>query len=619
MKIRKLIIFLMLVVFLLYARTVFSYEAAVHPLITQEAVIKSKLMQTNYLEEQLGFGWNKLFNGLTVKEWIERGSFLEDNPSLVDGEDKWIRAPRHFYDPTRSPGRFTDLTWIEAQFCGPDGQYTSALEWAWDRSLPDADPYSWTDAQNYYYLALTSPSKEVRDQNFANTFKAIGQVLHLLQDMAVPAHVRNDNHLYIPPFERTLYGSDHYECYLTPKKFNKFLPVIQTAEAYELNTFNDYFGLADYTNYNYVSDDTILTENLPSDHVHYFAHPNLASTDFTIPEDTEILVVTAEDGKSDSVRYLNKVSDGETIDKFLGVSYFLNVLGSYPELWTLGLKVDDEVSYHYAEKLLPEAVGYSAGLIDYFFRGEMEATYDPVSQILTVKNKSGAVMDGTFAVFWDNEEGDRSDTLISWSANVPVEGTTQSPAFSIQSGTRNEIVVFTGTIDTEVAVVGKVGLPPPFVYGGFVGNQHRGGGSAPGGFLEGAVIDWLGSTWKTGYVSNPLVFDRKTWADGGDIYIVSIIRARPYVNLTAYNPDQYRAEFWYYVQSIVSGYFDAHNSGYEENAWYKHPEDPVVGTEWTGTQWIPEVNSPPIWNQPTGGHSGRGWATTMPKVYLFPK
>src|SRR3990172_7950744 len=43
-------------------------------------------------------------------------------------------------------------------------------------------------------LALTSPTDTERQANFAKTFKGLGHLIHLIQDVAQPAHVRNDAH-----------------------------------------------------------------------------------------------------------------------------------------------------------------------------------------------------------------------------------------------------------------------------------------------------------------------------------------------------------------------------------------------------------------------------------------
>lgn len=67
-----------------------------------------------------------------------------------------------------------------------DGDIIGKNEWDWD------------SAKEYLYIYLTGKNfKEdlddlSRQQSLANSMRSLGQVLHLLQDMAVPAHVRND-------------------------------------------------------------------------------------------------------------------------------------------------------------------------------------------------------------------------------------------------------------------------------------------------------------------------------------------------------------------------------------------------------------------------------------------
>lgn len=50
----------------------------------------------------------------------------------------------------------------------------------------------WDIARRAYFDALTKGTSAERDQNLAKTFQALGQVVHLVQDLAVPAHVRDD-------------------------------------------------------------------------------------------------------------------------------------------------------------------------------------------------------------------------------------------------------------------------------------------------------------------------------------------------------------------------------------------------------------------------------------------
>ena len=55
-------------------------------------------------------------------------------------------------------------------------------------------PLSWQDGHDAYRQALTSPSEPDRRFALIRTFKALGGVMHLIQDLSNPAHARNDDH-----------------------------------------------------------------------------------------------------------------------------------------------------------------------------------------------------------------------------------------------------------------------------------------------------------------------------------------------------------------------------------------------------------------------------------------
>ncbi len=250
---QSLLIPLMLILSLLPARAAFSYNANLHPLITREAINLlgegEDNSLANYLRGNLGFenglnerfrgpdkleGGGTYFNTRTVQGWIERGSLVEDWPM-------GLRARTHFYDPVNEIG-LTDLPPVIPQ------HQDHAMSRARDGINFD---YSWVDAREYYYRALTSQTKEERDENFARTFRALGQVIHLIEDMAVPAHTRNDNHAPI------IGGTDFYE------RTIRNIPQGATGEAKSFDRLDYYWdsdtgeGLAEYTNYNLISDETI--------------------------------------------------------------------------------------------------------------------------------------------------------------------------------------------------------------------------------------------------------------------------------------------------------------------------------------------------------------------------
>lgn len=111
--------------------------------------------------------------------WLAAGSIREDEPAL--------RVLNHFYDPQSHEGLRVGgvrLGWPSPQW---------ALSSARQREKFGEGDCSWERA-----LA------EYRRDNQAAAYVCLGQVLHLLEDASVPAHVRNDQHLDGDPYEQWL-------------------------------------------------------------------------------------------------------------------------------------------------------------------------------------------------------------------------------------------------------------------------------------------------------------------------------------------------------------------------------------------------------------------------------
>ena len=157
-----------------------------HIFININAVKKSNI--DTILREEIGFknGENEKLLGEEVWEWIRDGGFEEDEPA-------W-RCLRHFHDPIK--------TWNEA---GLLNLSESLIYWAQQSEpsdqLGESNEYSWQSARTYFHQALLTGSED----QYAKTFRALGQVMHLVSDAAVPAHVRNDPHI---PY---IFDADPYE------------------------------------------------------------------------------------------------------------------------------------------------------------------------------------------------------------------------------------------------------------------------------------------------------------------------------------------------------------------------------------------------------------------------
>ncbi len=326
-----------------------------------------------YLKKQLGItkGIEENVNSYAIWRWLRDGGKYEDKPPWTI---PYVRSANHFHNPLTKKG-----------FSGGWGPYTltgeSALFWA---QMPSGTQwpggqYSWHDVRQYYFWALTSTNLNSRDTYFAETFRGLGQLMHLVQDMSVPAHTRNDGH---PLF-------DYYEKWAKEKIIAETIPNYQPvyfdntsigqpnplasvpiANLFDTNqytgsnpadTLKSNIGLSEYANANFVSDDTIFKD---------FPYPKYS------PQNYKVHYKYHSSNKKRI--YLRKEGDGEIIEHFATAGPFYNYLNFDPVLQKDTLKIDSVVSSDYAEKLIPRAVGYSAGLLNYFFRGEMSVSALPV-------------------------------------------------------------------------------------------------------------------------------------------------------------------------------------------------------------------------------------------------
>jgi len=119
---------------------------------------------------------------------------------------------------------------------------------------------------------------------------------------------------------------------------------------------------------------------------------------------------------------MRKKCDGETIEHFVVAGPLFEYLNSYPSLQRQALKLDSSTHNDFAEKLLPRAVGYSAGLLNYFFRGTIEITA-PSTYVYSI-------VDGSQTPYVDNATGNQHQQFTH--IKTKVKNTTQSE--EIQGG-----------------------------------------------------------------------------------------------------------------------------------------------------------------------------------------
>lgn len=264
-------------------------------------------------------------NGLTEQEisWLQSGVVAEDTPN------RWLN---HFYDPIHNQGL--------------KGKYLSAMEWATDNRK-----------QAGYALGDKTWQRAIDDYRKGNrelAFKSLGHVLHLLADVSVPAHTRDDIHILGDSYEQ--FVGNNWPA-ISKNLFSAEISVDNLAAAFT--------ELAYYANTNFYSDDTIISEK--------YSLPQMGDTYFI---------------------------GGYFIQDLAGKTFKLlqarqSILANDLYIYQL----DRAVLTDYVSFLLPKAVGYTAGVIDLFFReaNSVERDYslspDRISWRGHLDQLSGTVID----------------------------------------------------------------------------------------------------------------------------------------------------------------------------------------------------------------------------------
>lgn len=414
---KKIASFILMLIFILsFNFKVYGLEVKTHEAINKEIArrnINGFLFDT-FLKNRLGFsqGINHILNGIdadsrnvnkSVLWWLGYGGVQEDRP----GEwydyvlSRPTRSINHFHNPLKSSEDWGNAglndTVLGMSFIGQ-----SQVLWAQNLNQNIGGKWSWQDAREYFYIALTgkdffgntiATTKIDKERYFANTFRAIGQLMHLVQDASVPEHVRNDIHI-LPAYEAQIekfrirkakYDLLWDRIIANPITFDKSIlnitsmnqsapvPISRIIDTDMYTGSNpditktifdghrpasQIVGIAEYTNVNFLSKDSMF-ESIVS---HNFPFPR--TTDITLWIDTN------------KRTYIKKTGNGDSVEHLAVKSWLFDYRRKYFPQYDQKLPVtlDLECYKDYASLLIPRAVGYSAGLLNYFFRGNIEIT-----------------------------------------------------------------------------------------------------------------------------------------------------------------------------------------------------------------------------------------------------
>ena len=485
MKINKILYIIVTGFFvLLLNQKVFAWNEETHMNLSQYAAENSilELSQGNYMSK-LGyenginekFLWNNKMQ--EIFKWIREGAFFEDAGSNRDAITGRARFTNHFHNPLK-PWDSAGLSDLQS------GE--SSLKWAQDsakQSVSIGEDWSWQKIRVHYYNAITKTTDTERLAYFAQTFRGLGQQMHLIQDAAQPAHVRNDAHPIdgagwtngLETWTKKKLQNLGAMKYFAPNPLfsqatldisnDGYAPITQFIDTkqYVGSLIPDTsltWGLSEYTNSNFVSDDTIFTNNFSQSDEHYFPYPKYSAQCYEIFEEDFLIYLKR--------LYLRKKSDngcgGEFIEHFAVASPSFKYLGFNSAIQKLALKLDTRVHSDYASLLIPRAVGYSAGLLNYFFRGDMFMMSDfDLGYGYVIVNNTDEDVSGTFELWYDNINDERVK-ITNWEFSLDKEssGNNRSPNISFIKPTDAKeeckyIFVFRGQMGQEQdAVAGRI-------------------------------------------------------------------------------------------------------------------------------------------------------------------
>jgi hypothetical protein len=370
-------------------------------------------------------------NPYTIPGWVVRGAIREDDNTketpqgTPEGDEPggvFQRSYGHFYDPVNERG----LT-VGPRTLGPKANDWARISGTTIPYTPFANPvigenrYNIPSAREAMWRALTLKKlsngslsdlpvtgsggnlaalrESERKAYWATMFRALGDMVHLVQDMGQPQHTRNDAHSglgCVPGTDVCAAGHASFvESYLKARTlqsgsfsldeglFSTSPGKVRNTTAPQLiyagytpptfNTYQDYFstgdgkGLANYSNRGFFSAGT----NLNDANQLAYPQPNESSlSDVTVALKDGAGNVTANIFFKAGTVYDRVTGTPDTEVKLTTYGIFDQFLiesGKSPRYSLNAYNYDDQ-----AKLLIPRAVGYSAGLIDYFFRGTLE-------------------------------------------------------------------------------------------------------------------------------------------------------------------------------------------------------------------------------------------------------
>ncbi len=328
--------------------------------------------------------------------WLVAGSAVADSPSAF--------AANHYLDPLTGEGignnalvaarpALSDRIFQRLYSEGILRPHPSAADWVVDAK----NPMGLTGFLQQYAKAVQAKTPGERERHLAGALLAAGAILHVLEDMGSPSHVRDDlgAHLVRVGPDRMDIGSRFEE--IASLAYGRLGVPEPTAPVRRDNlraffTAKDGLGLADLTSSEYFSRNTL---------------PRPIELDGRVGKE-ELGRLLAASVRRPAPVPLPKL---DLIGAARGAVTLTGARGQCLARYRLTkahlvFSTDDDCALEQLALLLPRTGAYATGLLDYLFRGDLAVYAKPSGVSAAVAGAAAGA--GTLELFWDDVRGVRS-------------------------------------------------------------------------------------------------------------------------------------------------------------------------------------------------------------------
>ncbi len=405
--------------------------------------------------------WKQSFSNYGYQNLIEAGTILEDSQA-PDTYHEWYDTGIWESAYGRYNNHYADAQngWKELTVGVSE---TDAITWAesWGTNL-----YNYDRALEYYKKGFTETKEDDRKKYRAKMLVSVGFLLHMLNDMNVPAHVRDDSHPEGDIFEKWMRGGEKGN---DAGGFKIRGSVLDNVDSDILSAVNSAvpFKYSSSTSFRkfYENEGLFTGKNFFSKDTFFFGgesgyEPRMSQVNLHTGEGIGYITSNSPN----LVTGHNKL--GMMRQHKIWRADDLTPTTIY--LFSMRLNNDNSVYIDNGINLIPRAVANAEGFINYFFRGRTKASMtgntlniknisDPtlVAEPETVTFKSG----GTFWIYYEtyNREAKYlyylslpSDLAAGDSVSIDLTTYLENPSVQADIGEAKKITVFyDGTIGEE--------------------------------------------------------------------------------------------------------------------------------------------------------------------------